>query len=877
MPDINLILESLNSNYPQITNLVPDIDYFVDDLRFAQDDFDKIYLDSPQGQKLFKLSNGKLIWTGLGGTKNSSKNVRRFDSSYALETAFVCPDFQTGTNGSVWAVGEQSDGKLIIGGTFTTLDGDNYRRIARLNTDGSVDSTFNEDGFGVLHTITAIATSSGGTTTITSVDHGLSSTENIVISGSNSTGSVNGTWQVTVTDADNFTIPSSVVTVAGTTGTFRRLSGSSSGFNNQVLDLKVLDDDSIIAVGQFTSYNGEAVPFVCKLTPDGLIDETFDASGVTELDALINTLVLDGEGSIYLGGNFTNKLIKVESDGSKDDNFYVGTGLDAAVNCLTLDADGKLLVGGNFDAYKGSACNPGIVRLSTAIGSTKSITDIAISDGGSSEITCNSHGLNSGDVILISSSNSTNDVDGYWEVNVLNSNVFTIEASDVSVAGTSGSFFKVGGTLDNTFQTEGSGIANSVAPTLLVKRFAIQTDGKIVVAGWFNRYNGSRQGNILRLNTNGTKDSSLNIGFGFNQLNDQESATVVNSILIDGDILVTGNIFAYNYKPVFAFARLSSTGTVKPTHLLKYKHIVGINDGSDDMYDGGNFLNTDLTQVFETIDRDAVTDSDLNQFLCIKNTHTPAVDAPSVFDESGVSMYQPWMDGEVKDADDYFGAGSQYFTNFYPGLFVLVATNVSVNEFSITGDVGSDEQTVNNSYFFVDVNGKTFSAFVKTNIEVPVDEEDIPDPSINQIIIIPGTPNVITQTINDDGEEYDDHLIRGISGRSEIYYLLVSREIGQHLELADAELIVQKFLSLIENTDEEITATFDCSPQVRNRATEGSLDTELDANGNSVQRTLNGVLVERNGQYKIIGEIKDGSQYNNTIQTLTDYLSIKEV
>lgn len=77
------------------------------------------------------------------------------------------------------------------------------------------------------------------------------------------------------------------------------------------------------------------------------------------------------------------------------------------------------------------------------VGALKTITNIAISSGGTTTITCANHELQSGDSITISSSNSTADVDGTWSVTVTSNNEFTIPSSAVTVAGSSGTFVKV--------------------------------------------------------------------------------------------------------------------------------------------------------------------------------------------------------------------------------------------------------------------------------------------------------------------------------------------------------------------------------------------------------------------------------------------------
>jgi uncharacterized delta-60 repeat protein len=53
------------------------------------------------------------------------------------------PDFNAGVNGAVWAMGLGGDGKLVLGGQFTSVLGTVRNRVARLNVDGTLDAGFN--------------------------------------------------------------------------------------------------------------------------------------------------------------------------------------------------------------------------------------------------------------------------------------------------------------------------------------------------------------------------------------------------------------------------------------------------------------------------------------------------------------------------------------------------------------------------------------------------------------------------------------------------------------------------------------------------------------------------------------------------------------
>jgi hypothetical protein len=214
----------------------------------------------------------------------------------------------------------------------------------------------------------------------------------------------------------------------------------------------------------------------------------------------------------------------------------------------------------------------------------------------------------------------------------------------------------------------------------------------------------------------------------------------------------------------------------------------GINDGGDDMYDGGNYLNTNLTNSYDTLRSGGVDDGGPIANASIPYTHTQ----PDNEDDENENENPP-MDGKVRNGNSYFGAGSAYFTNMYPGLFIMVADSTSVSEFSITGDVGSDSDTVNAGGSVEVV--PDWTLFYKTNFE---DSEDS-DPTINHLILIPGTPDGITHEFeDDDGDDYDDHVVMGISDRSRIVFAAVATQPGAAV-LSESELIqvAEKILDIV--------------------------------------------------------------------------------
>lgn len=218
----------------------------------------------------------------------------------------------------------------------------------------------------------------------------------------------------------------------------------------------------------------------------------------------------------------------------------------------------------------------------------------------------------------------------------------------------------------------------------------------------------------------------------------------------------------------------------------------GIVDGGGDMYDDANLIDTDLTQSIS----DVAADKNL-VMRSIPNTHRQALkygnrsDAPYSIASSSYYDYQPIPSGLIKDGDRYFGSGSQYFTCMFPGMFVLVATDISITGFYVSGNIGSDGHAADTTTMFpISTGGETYTAFLKTN----TDTND-QDPSINHIIIVPGGPSGIIHSADYSGE-YDDDFLESISS-NEIYYLCVSRYPTAALSLNDAKAVATRFIEVI--------------------------------------------------------------------------------
>src|SRR5262249_1434184 len=97
--------------------------------------------------------DGKIL---IGGTFSSvlgvgRKSIARLNSDGTLDT-----NFNPGANGTVYAIAVQPDGKILVGGFFlgaNSIGGQTRNYLARLNSDGSVDTTFDPNASSEIYTI----------------------------------------------------------------------------------------------------------------------------------------------------------------------------------------------------------------------------------------------------------------------------------------------------------------------------------------------------------------------------------------------------------------------------------------------------------------------------------------------------------------------------------------------------------------------------------------------------------------------------------------------------------------------------------------------------------------------------------------------------
>jgi len=138
-----------------------------------------------------------------------------------------------------------------------------------------------------------------------------------------------------------------------------------------------------------------------------------------------------------------------------------------------------------------------------------------------------------------------------------------------------------------------------------------------------------------------------------------------------------------------------------------------------------------------------------------------------------------------------FGPGSSFFTAKYDGLFVMIADNCSIETFGITGSNGADGLGIVNCYeATISVDSQQYSIYVKRVYGTP-------EPSVNQLIVVPGDGTGITHTYSADTDLCAQSL-DGLTGIDRVFYVLVSRHadgMGLPLRPIDSKEIARKLIN----------------------------------------------------------------------------------
>jgi uncharacterized delta-60 repeat protein len=527
-------------------------------------------------------TDGKVIIGGLFDTfagVSGLQNLVRLNTDGTVDTTFT-----PSVTGAVNAIAIQpADGKIVIGGGFTSVSGVNNAYIARLNTDGSVDTAFSPSPN--LEVLSLLILSSGQILVGGDFSQMLPNAATTVVSINfmarlNTDGTVDTSFNpdpsgpiycIGVNSSGQYIVGGSFASFTPNLGTtvynlenLARLNPNGipdTGFypdpDAPVVVLLVLANGQVIAGGSFTAWeqnanltnatNPAVTPgaivtsdFLTRVNTDGSVDTTF----APDPNGALSALSLQPDGKILLGGSFTalepnrtgipadrSDIARINADGTVDLSFDPSLNGDA--DTIDVLADGSLFIGGNFTTVQvggaaligGSFANvggspaPNLARLNADGSYDSSFT--ANADG-----TVNTIAALPGGAALVGGSFAH--VQGNAQANLAR--------------------LATGGNFDPTFTPAINGPVNAVA---------VQSNGLYVVGGSFTTAGGVGSPNLARIGPSGSPDATF-----LPSVSGTVDAVVVQA---NGQIVIAGSFTSVGGQPFAGLARINADGSVDPS------------------------------------------------------------------------------------------------------------------------------------------------------------------------------------------------------------------------------------------------------------------------------------------------------------------------
>jgi len=274
-------------------------------------------------------------------------------------------------SGVVRAMAVQPDGRLVIGGNFTTVAGQTRNRVARLETDGSLDGGFNP---GTDFSVRCIAVQADGKVVIGGFFQNVAGQTRAHIARLEAGGTLDAGFNPGTNDAvlciavqadGKLVIGGSFATVAGQSRThLARLNadgtldaGFNPGASSDVFCIAVQPDGKLVIGGSFTTVAGQTFPRIARLNADGTLDAGFNNPGA--MDGSPDCIAVQPDGKLVIGGSFTTvagqtreRIARLNADGTLDAGFNPSVG-PGNVSSIALQSDGRLVIGGNFEDVNG--------------------------------------------------------------------------------------------------------------------------------------------------------------------------------------------------------------------------------------------------------------------------------------------------------------------------------------------------------------------------------------------------------------------------------------------------------------------------------------------------------------------------------------------
>ena len=337
---------------------------------------------APEVYALATQPDGKVLvggyFTMIGGVPRH--NLARLNPDGSVDPTFSDPNIIGGlfnSGGQVATISIQDDGKILISGQFNSIANSTRHYLARLNTDGTLDS-FDPEPDGP---VAAVAALPGGQVLVYGNFATLANMACHYVCRLNANGSLDSSFQdptlaggqqpyaLAVQSDGKILIGGSFTSVDGMS--MRKVArlnvngGLDPGFADPAMNcvadgLVVQPDGRIVVTGCFDTAGGSSHLLFARLNPGGTVDDTFNVP-LADVGNYVFNLALQADGRVLVGGNFTmfgtttrHRLARLNTDGSLDQSFG-DVNADQYVAALAQAPDGSVLLGGRFTTIAGNA------------------------------------------------------------------------------------------------------------------------------------------------------------------------------------------------------------------------------------------------------------------------------------------------------------------------------------------------------------------------------------------------------------------------------------------------------------------------------------------------------------------------------------------
>lgn len=428
----------------------------------------------------------------------------------------------------------QTDGKILICGTFSKINANTVGSVVRLNADGSIDNSFTTSLEGVskmeIQSTGKIIVSTDGVLARLNANGSIDNTfafQNYIFTGAEFAigpddaiyfTNYNAIFKLTANGADDNSFASLPVGYAG------------QQWGGQVATLRVQTNGKVLVGGYFTHYNGIAKHGIARLNTDGSLDNTFSSplteGGASSIIVRPNGNILIAGGNLATANNSHLQVAELTTAGVL--HRPIATTYTNSVSSLLLDKNDKITIGGEFESVNG------VNRYGAARFNSNYTLDMTFAP----VITWNNS--NGRKLVVDNQMRATIFGDYQYRGIYHNQTIVPGKALRVTSAGVHDPGF-------NPF------FATSYAT---VYSEYIQSDNKIILGGAF----GGNSWELIRVNPDGTKDNTFNTGTG--PTNETYGGVVYAIEKVSNRILIGGYFTGYSGTPTQSLAAIDVNGAL---------------------------------------------------------------------------------------------------------------------------------------------------------------------------------------------------------------------------------------------------------------------------------------------------------------------------